>query len=76
MKNHILSYDYEYEYEKVWILFIPITIKYKQPFRLVQDIYYIKGDKIDDLSNKKFGDWVIEKYGSVIRDYYTSRYRV
>lgn len=74
--DHIISYDYQYEYEKNWILFIPITFKYKQPYRLVQNIYYKKEDKVDDLNNKKYGDWVIKEYGSIRKDYYTSRYKV
>ena len=74
--DHVISYDYEYEYETKWILFIPRTIKYKQPYRLVQNIYYKKEDRIDDLNYKKYGDWVVTEYGSSRRDYYTSRYRV
>ena len=74
--NHIINYDYTYEYEKHWTLFIPYTVKYKQPYRLVQNIYYKKEDKNDDLGYKKYGDWIIEEYGSTRRDYYTSRYRV
>ena len=74
--NHVISYDYEYEYETLWALFIPYKVKYKQPFRIVQDIYYTKEDKVDDLNYKKYGDWKIERYGSTRKDYYTSRYRV
>lgn len=74
--DHTTSYDHQYEYEKNWILFIPITFKYKQPYRLVQNIYYKKEDKVDDLNNKKYGDWVIKEYGSIRKDYYTSRYKV
>ena len=74
--DHIISYDYQYEYETKWILFIPITIKYKQPYRLVQNIYYKKEDKIDDLNYKKYGDWVVKEYGNTRKDYYTSRYKV
>ena len=53
-----------------------LTIKYKQPYRLVQNIYYKKEDKIDDLNYKKFGDWVVKEYGNTRKDYYTSRYKV
>ena len=74
--DHIISYDYEFEHEKYWVLFIPIHKTYKQPYRLVQNIYYKKEDKIDDLGYKKYGDWFIYEYGSTRKDYYTSKYLV
>ena len=73
---NIVSYDYEIEYVKKWILFIPIIEKYKQPYRLVRNIYYKRETKKDDLGNIKSGDWFVNEYGNTRREYYTSRYRI
>ena len=70
-----VRYDYDIEYEKVWILFVPVTFKYKHPFKAIQNIYYKKEDKIDDLGYKKYGEWFIQEYGSTRKEY-SSRYRI
>lgn len=69
------KYDYDIEYEKKWILFIPVTYKYKHPFKVIQKIHYKKEDKIDDLGYKKYGDWVIHEYGNTRREY-SERYLI
>ena len=74
--DDIVSYDYEIEHVKKWILFIPIIETYKQPYRLVRNIYYKKLIKEDDLGYRKYGDWFVNEYGSTRRDYYTSRYKI
>ena len=53
-----------------------VTTTYKQPYRLVQNIYYKKVDEVDDLGYKKRGDWFIYDYCSKTKDYYTSRYKI
>lgn len=75
-EKKIIEYDYELEHEKHWVLFIPVTTTYKQPYRLVQNVYYRKVDEVDDLGYKRYGDWYIYDYGSTTRDYYTSRYKI
>ena len=70
-----IRYDYDIEYEKRWILFIPITLKFKHPFKEIQNIYYKKEDKIDDLGYKKNGEWFIYEYGSTRREY-SERFRI
>ena len=75
-EERIIEYGYELEHEKHLVLFIMVTTTYKQPYRLVQNIYYKKVDEVDDLGYKKRGDWFIYDYCSKTKDYYTSRYKI
>lgn len=74
--DHVIRYDYDIEYEKMWILFVPVQLKYKKPYKLIQNLYYKKEDKIDDLGYKKYGDWFVNEYGATRKDFYTPRYRI